>query len=587
MAPECGPNWTAVSSPNPGSADHILTSITAASLDDVWAVGHYKVGTLNQTLIIHWNGSNWSVVPSPNQSSVNNYLYGVTAIAEDDIWAVGYYNDYDNSQTLILHWDGISWTQIASPSPGYGYNYLYGVTSISSNDVWAVGAYLGDDGDVTLTMHWDGSSWTVVPSPFPGVAENYLYGVDAISSTDVWAVGYYYDGAGDARRTLTMHWDGFSWTAVPALDPGSYSNYLRSVAITAPADAWAVGNYNDGLADHTLLLRWNGSSWSSTPGPDPSVTANYLNAIAAVSSSDIWAVGYYADSGTPRTLIIHWNGSAWSAVPSVDVSDSDNYLYGLTSPSSGDVWATGYYIGTTASSQTLIERYNPCAPTATPTPFPTTTPTPVPVCSVSFSDVPEGSTFYSYIRCLACNDIVSGYSDGTFRPNNNVTRGQIAKIVSNAAGYNEAHPEQTFQDVPSGSTFYDFVERLASRAIIGGYQCGGPGEPCVGPDNKPYFRPGSNTTRGQLSKIVCLAYGCGDTITGQSFQDVPPTHTFYEYVEALYGLGAINGYACGGPGEPCVSPDNRPYFRPGALVTRGQTSKIVSTVFFPGCATSR
>ena len=36
---------------------------------------------------------------------------------------------------------------------------------------------------------------------------------------------------------------------------------------------------------------------------------------------------------------------------------------------------------------------------------------------------------------------------------------------------------------------------------------------------------------------------------------------------------AIAGYACGGAGEPC-DPLNRPYFRPGANVTRRQIAKI-------------
>ncbi|MGA7730310.1 MAG: plastocyanin/azurin family copper-binding protein, partial [Chloroflexia bacterium] len=40
---------------------------------------------------------------------------------------------------------------------------------------------------------------------------------------------------------------------------------------------------------------------------------------------------------------------------------------------------------------------------------------------------------------------------------------------------------------------------------------------------------------------------------------------------------------CGGLGEPCVPPTNRPYFRPGATATRGQLSKIVSNTFYPDC----
>jgi hypothetical protein len=116
--------------------------------------------------------------------------------------------------------------------------------------------------------------------------------------------------------------------------------------------------------------------------------------------------------------------------------------------------------------------------------------------------VSPGSAFYSYIHCLACNGIVSGYSDGTFRPNNKVTRGQLAKIVANAAGLSDPLGAQMFQDVAPGSTFYDYIQRLASHGYVNGYQCGRPGEQCVPPANLPYFRPDSNATRGQTSKIV-------------------------------------------------------------------------------------
>ncbi len=204
-------------------------------------------------------------------------------------------------------------------------------------------------------------------------------------------------------------------------------------------------------------------------------------------------------------------------------------------------------------------------------------------CLVQFSDVVPGSTFYDYVHCLACRNILSGYGDGTFRPNNPVTRGQLAKIVSNSAGFTDPPGGQMFQDVPSGSTFFQWVNRLASRGYLSGYACGGPGEPC-GSGNLPYFRPGASVTRGQTSKIVASAAQLPDPPSGQhTFQDVPVGSTFWAWVEALATSGAINGYPCGGTGEPC-GPGNRSYFRVNASVTRGQSAKIVSSTFFPECA---
>jgi hypothetical protein len=184
--------------------------------------------------------------------------------------------------------------------------------------------------------------------------------------------------------------------------------------------------------------------------------------------------------------------------------------------------------------------------------------------------------------------MVSGYPDGTFHPYNEITRGQLAKIVSNTAGFdNQIPPSQwTFTDVLYGSTFWMYVERLASGGVMAGYTCGGPNEPCDG-ENRSYFRPGAGATRGQLAKIVSNAAGFSDVIpeAQHTFADVPPDYTFRLYVERLLlnRPGVMSGYSCGGPGEPCDG-ENRPYFRPNNPLTRGQTSKIVANTFYPGCA---
>ncbi len=207
-------------------------------------------------------------------------------------------------------------------------------------------------------------------------------------------------------------------------------------------------------------------------------------------------------------------------------------------------------------------------------------------CPIQFTDVPPSSTFYAQIRCLACRGILGGYSDSTFRPNNDMTRGQIAKVVSNAAGFNEDAGEQIYEDVPPTNTFYAWINRLSMRGYMGGYPCGtNVYEPCVAPGNRPYFRPFANATRGQLAKIVASAAQITGTPTGQRYADVAPGSTFYLWIEQLSSLGVMGGYACGSvPSEPCDG-QNRPYFRPFNNVTRGQAAKIVANTFYPDCQT--
>jgi hypothetical protein len=226
------------------------------------------------------------------------------------------------------------------------------------------------------------------------------------------------------------------------------------------------------------------------------------------------------------------------------------------------------------------------------------------LCQVQFQDVPQStdvSAFYPYVRCLACRHIIGGYPCGGtnpetgqpepclsdlpyYRPANRITRGQISKVVAGAAEVVGDPGGQIYEDVPPGSPFYVWVNQLSNEGVMGGYPCGGTGEPCHS-GNRPYFRPGSNATRGQMSKIVANAAGFNDPVSGQSFEDLPPSNSpssYYVFVERLFVRGVVGGYPCGGAGEPCGG-EARPYFRPNDPVTRGQAAKIAANTFFPGC----
>jgi hypothetical protein len=450
------------------------------------------------------------------------------------------------------------------------------VAVVSANDVWAVGSYADNSAyQRTLVERWNGSAWNVVPSPNAGMYDNLLFGVAAISSSDVWAVGSYH------VQTLVEHWDGNTWNVVPSPNPGANDNTLLGVAAISSSDVWAAGRYNNGSVSQTLVEHWNGSAWNIVPSPNVGASYNFFNGVAAVSSSDVWAVGGYRNGSTldqTQTLVEHWDGNTWNVVPSPNATTLYNGLTAVAAVSSSDVWVVGFY-DTGSVLKTLVERYNPCAPAPTPTPQPPPCP------GERFTDVCPTDYFYTSTLALADDSVLSGYNTSPpcrndlwipcFNPYSSSTRGQISKVVSLAAGFNEPVSGQMFEDVPPGATFYTYTERMAERGIISGYPCGGPREPCLPPDNRPYFRTNNNVTRGQLSKMVSLAFGWSDPPVGQDFEDVPPGSTFYTYVAQLHSRNIIQGYPCGGAGEPCVPPDNLPYFRPNSNVLRGQTAKIV------------
>jgi hypothetical protein len=131
----------------------------------------------------------------------------------------------------------------------------------------------------------------------------------------------------------------------------------------------------------------------------------------------------------------------------------------------------------------------------------------IPADRQTFRDVPPGSVFWLPIEQAAVHGIISGYADGTFRPGAAVTRGQLVKMVANAAGYSEPPARDTFADVGPASPWYAYVERAAWRDVISGYSCGSrPDEPCAPAGPRGYFRPGTAVTRGQTAKIVAAAF---------------------------------------------------------------------------------
>ncbi len=347
--------WKIVFSPNVGTGTYgnQLNAVAMVSASDIWAVGFSPDPSgqpmyIRRSLIEHWDGSSWSVITSPNVDGKPDVrLNGVAAASARDIWAVGHSGDPSAVpyQTLTMHWDGTSWSIIPSPSPGtYNGNDLTAVVAIASNDAWAVGWYQsgpnGQEGG-SLTMHWDGASWTVIPNHSKWT----LYAITALASNDVWAAGY----------QVILHWDGASWSSIPFPMPqggGNTSYTLRGVSATSAHDIWAVGYrewpYNEGYLDSPVTYHWDGTLWSLVP--NAGTTYEYLWAVTSIAPNDIWAVG---DNGQTQ----HWNGTAWSRV-NAPYPDLGGRFYGVAATFASDIWAVGEYSqNVTYQLRTWIDRY--------------------------------------------------------------------------------------------------------------------------------------------------------------------------------------------------------------------------------------
>ena len=369
-------DWAIVNSPSPppSPTTNSHSGVTCVSASDCWAVGSYYNGSVNQTLIEHWDGTSWSIVSSPNTSATqNNSLKGVTCASASDCWAVGSYLNGSVAQTLIERWNGSSWSIVTSPNTSATQaNSLAAVTCVSASDCWAVGSYFNGSVAQTLIERWDGSSWAIVTSPNTSATQaNVLSGVTCVSVSDCWAVGYHWTATG-TQQTLIEHWGGSSWAIVTSPNvaaPGRQQlSILTAVTCASASDCWAVGHYYNGITFiwQTLIERWDGTSWAIVSSPNTLTTqgGDFLYGVTCVSASACWAVGSYYKpnagiSSTSQTLIQRWDGISWAIVNSPNAGTTQgNFLLGVTCLSASECWAVGHYDFHGTTTQTLVERWN-------------------------------------------------------------------------------------------------------------------------------------------------------------------------------------------------------------------------------------
>ena len=104
-----------------------------------------------------------------------------------------------------------------------------------------------------------------------------------------------------------------------------------------------------------------------------------------------------------------------------------------------------------------------------------------------FKDVKAGDWYKTAVDIVARQGVVKGYEDGTFRPNQPITRREFAAIAARYAGNIDAW--RTFRDVPSTDWAYTLINRVGGAGWITGYE-----------DNT--FRPNNLITRAEVVAIV-------------------------------------------------------------------------------------
>ncbi len=177
-----------------------------------------------------------------------------------------------------------------------------------------------------------------------------------------------------------------------------------------------------------------------------------------------------------------------------------------------------------------------------------------------FTDI-SNSGYYKWIVEAAEKGIISGYEDGTYRPNNNVTRGQFVTMLYRAAGSPEVkNTELTFKDANTVSKNYvTAVAWGVENNVIGGYG-----------DNT--FRPNQNISRAQMATFM---YRYLSGVVGYDFGDVKPcgfadanqiAAPYVDAVNAIVSVGIMNGM-------------NPTTFAPNATANRGMAATVMLRMY--------
>ncbi len=97
------------------------------------------------------------------------------------------------------------------------------------------------------------------------------------------------------------------------------------------------------------------------------------------------------------------------------------------------------------------------------------TPTPP---AFTFTDLPDTHWAYNSVNVLAENFILDGYLDGTFKPDANITRGEFAKIIVSATDTLDTSATSSFSDVSGDDWYYYYVSSAYKEGFIKGYPDG-------------------------------------------------------------------------------------------------------------------
>jgi hypothetical protein len=166
-----------------------------------------------------------------------------------------------------------------------------------------------------------------------------------------------------------------------------------------------------------------------------------------------------------------------------------------------------------------------------------------------YSDVPEYSSTYDGVYYMTEQGLVSGYDDGTFRPDDDVNRVEALKMILSAAGHDALNTDQTlethdFPDAESTAWYMPYVTLGYNLQIMTGNDDG-------------TLRPENTVNRAEAIKMLVIA--------ADKKADLPSVESDEWY----------SSYLAYGEQHALLVPDATGDYLPGAALTRGELSDLI------------
>lgn len=136
----------------------------------------------------------------------------------------------------------------------------------------------------------------------------------------------------------------------------------------------------------------------------------------------------------------------------------------------------------------------------------------------AFQDVPKDHINYDAVKYISSNDIMAGYKDERFRPEQEITRAELIKIIVSTLFQTEGSEKDCYADVKD-EWFATYVCFARGKNII-------EGEP------ESNFRPTENIAFSEAAKILVLGYGI-------EYDEKAEGEWWETYVAGLAGRKAI------------------------------------------------